>query len=287
MKFSLKQYALLLSCFIIFIFLGFGWYTYNQIESAKITLADWKFKSTNEELSEAVTKAAEQGTQAARKFAEWGESGQQIMNSSFYSYWREQRMMSAGFLPTNTLVANLYNAQGESLSDVSELTLPFRIDPKNLPQHFIIHEKNKAAHAVFFAPVYSQGGQTTIGFVSISLPFLSLITKHKFYNIDEKSIRIKAKSGHTPITDISHYIDYEKKKDVSSVVVQKILENTSQGLLISSLIIAALLYIFLSYGIKRPLQYLIEHIYLLRKNPDFLHSGRFLNLKNAVAHATT
>lgn len=276
MKFSLKQYALLLSCLTIFIFLGFGWYTYNQIESAKITLADWKFKSTNEELSEAITKAAEQGTQAARKFAEWGESGQQILNSSFYSYWREQRMMSAGFLPTNTLAANLYNVQGESLSDVSELTLPFRIDPQKLPQHFIIHEKNNVAHAAFFAPVYSQGGKTTIGFVSISLPILPLISNYKFYHIDEKSIKIKAKYGQTPMTEIIHYIDYEKKKDISSVVVQTILDNASQGLLIASLIIAVLLYVLLGYGIKRPLQSLIDHIYLLRKNPDFLHSGRFL-----------
>ncbi|MDX2504130.1 MAG: bifunctional diguanylate cyclase/phosphodiesterase [Gammaproteobacteria bacterium] len=276
MKFSLKQYALLLSFLTFFIFIGFGWYTYNQIESAKITLADWKFKSTHEELTEAIKTAVEQGTRAVRKFAGWGESRQQILNSTFYSYWREQRMMSAGFLPTNALTAQLYNARGESLSAASELSLPFRIDPQHLPGHFVTQEKDQAAYAVFFASVYSQGGQSVIGFVSINLPFLPLITNHKFYHINEKSIRIKAQSGHIPMARIIDYIDYEKKQDISSIVVQTILDNTSNGLLIASLIIAVLLYILLVYGVKRPLQYLIDHIYLLRKNPDFLHSTRFL-----------
>ncbi len=276
MKFSLKQYALLLSFLTMCIFMGFGWYTHNQIESAKVALAEWKFKSTNEELAEAVQAAVEQGKRAVQKFAQWGECRQQILNPSFYSYWREQRMMNAGFLPENALAAKLYNASGEPLSNIPELTLPLRLEPQNLPEYFVTHEKNKVAYAAFFAPVHSQGGKTVIGFVSISLPFLPMLRNYQFYHIDAKSIRIKPQSGHTPMAKIINDIDYKKKKDISSIIVQTILENTSQSLLIASLIIAMLLYAFLGYGVKRPLQYLIDHIYLLRKNPDFLHSGRFI-----------
>jgi len=276
MKFSLKQYALLLGFVTILIFIGFGWYTYNQIETAKHTVADWKFQSTNEELENALKKATEEGSRVVQKFANWGETRQQILNPSFYPYWREQRMMSAGILPDTTLVANLYNSRGESLIAIPDIDLPLRINPEKLSESFVSHKKNTSASVTFFAPVYSHGGQLVIGFVAIRLPFLPLISNHKFHHIDETSIYIKSKAEITPLAMIIPSIAYEKKKDISSIAVQAILENTSRGLTIASLFVAILLYILLVYGVKRPLQYLIEHIYLLRKNPDLLHSGRFL-----------
>lgn len=276
MQLSLKQYAILLGAITIMIYSAFGYFTNYQIQAAKVKLAHWKSMTTKEELLNTIDSASAQGLKAAQKFSEWGEVRQQIQNPGFYGYWRDQRMMSADHLPSNAISANLYNASGESLLSIPPLFLPSRIDPQNPPAPYVIDVPEKGPLAVFIAPVTGQGGKSKMGFVAISIPFLPLITNGRFQHIQAESITLENKTDPIPLDIIFDYIGYQNKEDVSSSSVQTILTNTAQTLLIASMSIAVLLYVLLVYGIRRPLQQLIDHIHRLGKHPVEVHSYRFL-----------
>lgn len=273
---SIRQYAIFSSATILCIFIIFGWYTFHQIELAKASLDEWKLKTISEELNDAITQMTTQGTKAVQKFSEWQEVRQHILNPAFYSYWRDQRMMNGNFLTVDAITANVYNINGQSLVSISDVELPLEINPENLPEPYVTWNNDGKSHMAFFTSVYSEGKQKVIGFVSISLPFISRLSNSRFHHIDENTIYIKPFSIQIPILEISKYIGYEKRQDIAELTVKTILTDAIQGLLIVSLIITLLLYFMFVFIVGSPLQDIIKHIHRLMKNPDLLHTARFV-----------
>ncbi len=276
MTVSLKKYALILSATVIAFFLAFSGYVFLQINEAQNTLSEWKLQMASHELSRAITKARDNIKATAEGFAEWEEVRQQILNPAFYPYWRDQRMMSANHLPKEVTLANVYNARGESLLSLPTLIFPMSFIPSNLPEPVIkLSNKNKY-EVIYFAPVYSRGGRNILGFVSISVPLLPMLINQPFQHLDARSLKIESIESEFALSAAEQHINFKVESDITSSTVKTILTKVASAIIIASLFIAGFLYILLGTGVRRPLQSLIEHIHLLRKNPDFLHSGQYI-----------
>jgi len=289
---SLKIYALILGLITISIFSGFAWFTLYQIKVAQETLSEWKVQTSKEEMQEAISKLSRQGQKYVQRFAQWEEVRQQLANSSFYVYWRNQRLINSDFLPQDKISAHIYSASGNSLMNIPTDDLPEKITQKliSYPNIISFNSKKQQIYAIFIAAVYNTTDKALMGYVSISLPFLERIKNQNFNYIDKESIQINLSQSYLTFNNIIDALSYSEKTNIATITVKSILTNSAQSLFISSRVITLLLYFLLVYGVRKPLQQLIDFIHLLKKQPDLInteHSLKSLFIKelNAVATA--
>jgi diguanylate cyclase (GGDEF)-like protein len=286
---SLKIYALILGLITISIFSGFVLFTHYQIKIAQQTLSEWKVETSKEEIQEAINEVSQQGQKYIQHFAQWEEVRQQLSNPSFYVYWRNQRLINSDFLPQDKISAHIYSASGDSLMNIPTDDLPKKISQQQISYPNIIN-KNQTTYAIFSAAVYNPTDKSLMGYVAISLPFLERIKNQRFNYVDNESLQIKSTLSFLTFDNVIDALSYSEKTNIATITVKTILTNSAQSLFIASIVISILLYVLLIYGVRQPLQQLIDFIHLLKKQPDLINTGHslkslFVKELNSVATA--
>jgi len=273
---SLKNYALILGLITILIFLFFAFFTRTQIKSAQENLNQWKMQTTREELTSAIAAFKLDGQKAAKEFSEWDEVRQQLSSPAFYEYWRNQRMVNSDFLSPGVHAAHIYTVDGKPLMGVDTGELSKQLNNAVINQYRVIFVPDaQQYYATFYQPIYNPTDHALSGYVGLSLPLIAQLKKKQWHFVDEHSLKFNTTQLQFKLNEAQSLMAYTKKKDFSSITVNTILSNTAQSLIAVSFIITVLLYLLLIYGVRRPLQHLIDYILMLQKQPDLLDSGRF------------
>ncbi|MBE0492932.1 MAG: bifunctional diguanylate cyclase/phosphodiesterase [Thiomicrospira sp.] len=147
-----------------------------QIEAQKelFSAIDRNFKSIDQQL---------------KKLTEWDEVHQQLNQSSYYYYWRDQRLKDSEYFKPYYIELDIYQADKLKLSHlVKDQQLAAEALPKHLnsqSRYFLIqpphHDYLIVSHAVYSRQDPSQ----VIGHVAIAIDFFELLAQdNQFYYLD-------------------------------------------------------------------------------------------------------
>ena len=124
---SITTYGILFILLALALFGGFTWLTVNELHALQAETKQRNLRLAQAEVGETVVRVLEETATLAKQFAAWDETLQQLSNSTYYAYWREYRVPSAGFAPDYLTGVELYNRHGIALAKPRDKDLPDKI----------------------------------------------------------------------------------------------------------------------------------------------------------------
>ena len=200
----------------------------------------------------------------------WDEVYQQLDVATYYVYWRDNRLPNLGKFPSYVETIELYNADGQSLSQLKYASFPFRAPETPA---YIQKENNQLFLFVFNKIKPQTENQVSPGYIGIKVDFeKGFKALSKFTHIVPASVSlnpIKEEKLHT--YEILKYFIYQPRTNPYTQALYSVIEsrlNTFFALLAS---ILAIIFFIVSISISRPLRYMEKHISALRlgnKEPE-------------------
>lgn len=263
---SINTYGIL---FIFLTLISFGSITaYSLLQIDEIKIASETKRSTlaKKELKNTLQDIERDLNETATRLSEWEELKQQIINPTYYAYWHKSRLSAATFLPDYFKTVEIYNNKGMPLSSkpVSILELTERLRKENI---YINQKKN----TIYQIKVIRNIENIINGYIISEYDLTKVLYKKDYLYIDKKTIILNSDRETIPLSDISHYLSYEIKKNDAFGSLQEIIFRTIITLSIVGACISLVLWIMISFFSGKPLQILAKHI-------DSLKLGEFTNL---------
>jgi len=263
---SIKTYGIL---FILLTLISFGsitTYSLLQIDEIKISSETKRSALAKKELKNTLQDIERDLHETATKLSNWEELKQQIVNPTYYAYWHKSRLSTASFLPTYFKTVEIYDNKGIPLSSkpVSILQLTERLRKENI---YINQKKN----TIYQITVIKTLENVVNGYIISEYDLKKIFYKKDYLYIDKSTISLNSNRDTIPLSDISHYLNYEIKKNNAFDSLQKVIFRTIITLSIVGTCISLILWIMISFFSGKPLQVLAKHI-------DSLKLGEFTNL---------
>lgn len=262
---SIVAYGVIVSFIGFVLYVGLTVLATNQLDNLRLTYENKHQASAKSELKIAIKKLAAETEQLVEDFYNWEELLQQINDPTYYTYWRENRVASANFIPPYFKNITLFDNNGKSLvSDSADLRQDFinaeheQIIVRSDSGKIVI-ERCRSIKEIF-------GAKNTLGYFCLELDFfqgLSSVQKYSYLDITSLEINEMAKDK-VSFNDLIQYINFSVQ---SEQALTKMYDLTATTVLRYLMVSAGLMIIFLymmAIPIARPLRGLSSYINTLK-----------------------
>lgn len=275
--FTIKFYAL---SFIIFMSLVFGllsWGMQHKIDSIRDETLLRNKKAAAAEITYSLGHIHDTVKKIANTLSRQEETRQQFSNSTYYHYWRDNRVLGGGFLPSYLHAVELYNAKGTALSERTLAGMPRSLSKRDLGSYVERQGGKDFLHIVY--PITNAGGNASQaqGYIGFKLPLLEAISPEHYFsyaNISGLTINLK-ENDRIPFEKIISHITIEIKPNTENIELTASIERFQRQILFAMLVLYFMFYLMLSSILSAPLRRLSLHIDALRKGQGGLLAKNF------------
>lgn len=199
--------------------------------------------------------AAELGTELAG----WGEVLQQLRNPQYYSYWREQRLVSARHYPSYVAGIELYDKNGKALAEVIGSALPNqRGDVARYAQRI----GNRLYLVSFTAVPDPADGGKTLGYVGTLWQFVpAMLLLNHFAALDTSTLAaLPGPDTRWPAERIVGMLRFRPQPNPAASKLEQVALNAlvEFGTILGILLV--LVYLGISRLLVRPLQQMAKRV---------------------------
>lgn len=282
--FSAHTYLLvfLLTLTLIFAVLARG--LLERLADVRAVAAHETQQAASRELQNALTTVLRSAQEQTADLAQWGEVQQQLQNPQYYSYWREQRLLTARQYPSYVDGIELYNTKGQSLAPIISNPLPDVVsDPRQFAKRI-----GKTLYLVTFMPVIdpSQGSQT-LGYVGTIWQLVPAMRQlNSFAALDSHSLAVQpGPDTGWPIEHMTDLLQYTTQSNPAAIKMETVARNALLEFGATLGVLLILVYLGVSRLLVQPLQQMARRVAALhnadkagRQAPVQLINSRLLEL---------
>ncbi|MGV6825628.1 MAG: EAL domain-containing protein, partial [bacterium] len=265
---SIRGYAILFLGMVILFFAVLGWYLLDSIENTHQDIYAQKHQAARSELELAVDNLVDVFNSQSLGINQWDELFQQIANPSYYSYWREHRLLNADVLPNYVEHAEVYNAQGKALAVLASSVFPAVINPADTqPQVSWMDDQH---HLTLYLPIQrsSNARDPLQGYLGIRFSFLdALKTQARFRFLEPDSLQLDPQpTAILSVEDVLTQLEYELKPNTEVNAMMGIVQTSVIQVASIVGLVCFFFYFLLVYLLGRPLIQISEYIDELRQS---------------------
>ncbi len=257
---SINHYTLGFLLLIALMFTGTAWLGFRSIEDAGKSLEQHRYQAGHQELKESLEALIADLNRLAGQLSEWDELFQQIDQPTYYSYWRQHRLLSAGKLPIMVDQAELYDASGKVLGEFTNSPFPVRIDPNTL--HPELRIEGPGIWLYHYLPLRRGPDQPVRGWLGLRIDLIpALQQRYDFRELDETSFKLLPGSDGTLNTDqLPQRLDYNLKPNPGASELLEIVRRSVWQLAAVIGLLSLLFYILMAQVLGRPLRNISQYI---------------------------
>lgn len=266
---SIKTYAIIFIAGVALLFGALSWAALSQIASARADIERKNRLAAEREIVRALARLDAETNRLGRVVATWDESRQQLSDPSYYTYWRDNRVLQGTAMPPFVTAIELYNRQGRPLGDTPTAGFPGLAGERDA------RVLMRDGHAVLFLTVPILDGDATaqlFGHAVLRLDFLSgLQSEHQFGMVDPDSIVFSLREGETAsIREMAEKMSFRARPNPELASLLDSMAQSQYRLLFVALALSVVLYLMLARFVARPLLRLSNRIDILRSGgtPD-------------------
>ena len=255
--FSSQTYILLLLLSIVLVFGLIAHSLVGRVQEIKDVTQTETDRAAAEELSKSIQVVIKSANNLAQDLAQWGEVNQQLHKPQYYSYWREQRLVSARKYPDYVRGIELYDNNGKVLAPVIGNNLPNQRGKKG----HLLQRKDSKLYLVTFSPVSdSDNPGDTLGYVGTVWEFVpAMLLLNHFTYLDSSSIQVaQGPDMAWPLDRIKPLLRY---KSIDVPAVQK-LEDVALNSVLEFGVILGVFLIAVYLGVSRLFIHPLQQMYL-------------------------
>jgi diguanylate cyclase (GGDEF)-like protein/PAS domain S-box-containing protein len=264
---SIRTYGI---CFIVLGVLlasGLGWYSLNQLQRLEQETAEKSLSLATDELKFSLSLVVNNARELARKLSTWDEAIQQYRDSTYYNYWRENRVPSSGLVPEYYDSLQLYDPWGRPLSTMPGDNMPSEVSDADLGGWIRPGQDHDHFYYVSAIRDASNASKST-GYLVLKLNFVPAIKKlqnFRYADIDSLSVNASGRNK-IPVKEILPYFHFTVAANPEFDALQDLLRNTLARLAVLGGMLSLLLWYILATLVMLPLQRLSQHLDTLDKD---------------------
>lgn len=263
----IAHYALALFFVLVTALAVLAVFVFHDRTRLKETIAQTETRLAQQELEEAISLLGDRAAQTAQALMAWDEARQQLENPIYYGYWRNSRVLSAGVIPDTIDAVDLYNRDGQNLSNIAQKQggMPEKIDPKDL--HPFLEHEDKHDHLYYFFPFYQSVDQVhLLGYMGFKFDLRKELAQlRKFRYLDLQSVKIMAPEGrHIPLSGLVSVLAFRVVDNPETRELEKLMNRSFYKMAAIISIISFLGYLATLSVITKPLRTLSGHIDAMR-----------------------
>jgi diguanylate cyclase (GGDEF)-like protein len=269
---------------VIFILINLSFYYKGK--EIKETVEQQAQEASLHEVSKSVNDTLSHLEQLANEIANWDEVRQQLSDSSYYFYWRDQNLKQTAYFQSYYDQVELYRADGRRVAPLSKSNskqqnfLPANIT--GTPPDYLLLDPHNTVHLLQFKAIYATDSEQLIGYVGISSNFLSALFSHaQLFFTQKNSIQFDGaqfdKQSQLAIAEIMGGIVFSPIENPINMYLWQLITNFMTQTTIIILLLASAFFFLFSRLIQRPLGAVIHYLHQLKENPDQLHAPEQTN----------
>lgn len=261
--YKISQLSLLFTVLVGFAAALLALFIWQRQDAIELALMARERQAAQEEIREALASLETQTARLGTELAEWDETRQQLVNSGYYTVWRDARVKDAGRLPTSVDGIALYDKSGRILlPDTAPDPMPTSVPADRSPRMTFVNQAGHA-HAMYVTPVHADpAGQVLLGYLGIKTDlFLAMQDLRHFRFVDVDTLGIEEAAPARPdFKTLTKHISYDFRPNPYLDMFREIfMEALGQLLVFIGLILAGAAYL-LHRTLVRPLQKLSGEI---------------------------
>jgi diguanylate cyclase (GGDEF)-like protein len=264
---SLSLFTTLFVMLFLILLFTLGHSTYRQFEQL-----DSKFRLASEqsaaaEIKSALSEAISRAEDKTRQLAAWEEVGQQLINSTFYSYWYRYRAKNNEYYSPFTLDVAIYDNHGKVLAPIDTSLLPAEIAADGASHYFLVSDF--VPLLVVTTPLKEPVTGTKLGYLVTLNTLLPIIDSlSHFTHIDRNSIVITiADAERMSSEELLDGIEYRLAGDSYAEAIRPAIEESLYQLASTALILTLLIFPLAAWLINRPIIRISQQIDQLQRVP--------------------
>jgi len=261
---SIRNYAVLFLCMVAIFFTGIGFYAYERIDQARSNIQERNLVVAKEEVDLAVKSLLKSLTATIDTVSKWDEAFQQLDSPAYYSYWRKYRLLHAGVLPDYVEAAEIFDAQGRALAQLTDNQFPAKIELDELDP--AIDLSRQGSDFISYLPMHRAGaGNETQGYIGLRMPFIkTLLSLYHFRYIDIDSLVLANGDRKLSLSELHSMLHFELKASPEAESMMAIVDDSLIELAVVTGVLCLLLYFLMVYMISKPILGVSRYIDELR-----------------------
>lgn len=262
---SVRTYALLLLGIGVIVLISLGWHMQGRLHAIEETLMEEGNAAARLEFERALENTFAQVAGLGEQIASWDEVRQQLASSTYYTYWRDNRVTAQGLWPVYVRGVELYDAQGVLLSNY-RARLPERL-PDGVESMLVVSPEGNLC-MVRFVDVVAPGDELgePLGYIGLRVDLLSALrSQHRFTYIDSETLALSpGANGVHPAKDAAGLITYEARRSAWGSILPDLMRQTLVQFMFVFIVLVALHYLLVTRLFTRPLRKLRDELEGLR-----------------------
>ena len=276
---SISSYALIFLVLVAIFFSMIGIYAFKSIEQARQDIHANNYQIANQEVEKAISSLVHSIHMLSTQVSNWDEVFQQLDNPSYYTYWREHRLLDSGILPDYIATAEVFNRSGSALALLPYSKFPTNININKLTPTIFID--GNSSSLIIYLPIKRSRVEAPVkGYIGLHLPFLkSLLKQHRFRYLDPDTLQIKSKNSIK--ISLSESASFMSFKLIASPEAESMMEIVRSSAIQLASLIGALCFFFyflMVYLFGKPLVEISNYVDKLRQTKP----GSLLSSMNSI-----
>jgi diguanylate cyclase (GGDEF)-like protein len=270
--FSIKSYALIFIILMSIIFGILGWGMQYKLDTIRNEASKRNNEAAFVEIQHAINGITDEIKTRAKAIANQDETRQQLFSPAYYRYWRDNRILAAGVLPSFSHVFELYSSEGKSLVANTIGDMPRKLSQQDLGD--FVTRKNGRNFLYIFYPIVSNTAHLhkTQGYLGFKIDILDALKNENrfgYVNIDSLTLNL-TEMEHLPFDQLSSRMKFELIPNKENLALTASIEKFQRQILFSMIVLYFLFYLMLSSILSAPLRRLSMHIDNLRNGKNGL-----------------
>ena len=264
--FTIKLYAFGFITLMSLVFGFLSWGMQYKLDTIRTEALKHNNKAALDEIAYVVNHITDELNQNAQFIARQDETRQQFFDSTYYRYWRDNRVLEAAALPNFLKAVELYTSKGNSLAERTIGDMPKRLSKRDLG-NFITRQNGQDFLYVFHPILSADGNSSNVqGYIGFKLDILGALKLEQRYSyLDTTSLKLKlAEMERIPLEQISAHLEYTLISNAENIALTASIDRFLRQILFTMIVLYFVFYLMLSSVLSAPLRRLSLHIDTLR-----------------------
>lgn len=252
----------------LILFSAVGVWMLQQMDTVKRLAAEADHRAASAELERAADTILGKAGATARALARWDEARQQLVDPTYYAYWRNTRALEGGPLPDYVTAVELYGADGRPLmryragSPVTD-----RVPDE---QAFVAREPAGAFVYRFVTIPPGADKEALRGYAGVKIRFTdALFALNRFRYADPDSIHLDSPEGErVPSTALPGRLRYSLMPRTDTRPLETLMADTLWRFAGVAAVLALVYFVLVRQLFARPMSLLDGHIDALRRGRE-------------------